>query len=57
MTTEKIIADAEVAALYFRTLIAQGVPAMAAVQLTSAYVSGRLITEASREPPKEPWAS
>jgi hypothetical protein len=56
MTTDRIIADAEVAAVYFRALLANGVPAMAAVQLASSYVSARLITESNKEPPKEPWA-
>jgi hypothetical protein len=53
--TEKIIADAEVAATYLRALIDKGVPIMAAVQLTSSYCSANRISEASREEPKPPW--
>jgi hypothetical protein len=55
MTTEKIIADAEVAACYLRTLLANGVPMIAAIQVTSSYVSARLISERGESPPREPW--
>lgn len=55
MTTEKIIADAEVAACYLRTLLANGVPMFAAIQLTSSYVSAKLISDRGDSPPREPW--
>lgn len=56
MTTEKIIADAEAVALYFRTLIANGIPPMCATQIASSYASALVISASHKEPPKEPWA-
>lgn len=53
--TEQIIEDAEVAATYLRALIDKGVPVMAAVQLTSSYLSSYQITRASKDEPREPW--
>lgn len=55
MTTEKIIADAELAACYFRALLANGVPMQAAVSLTGNYVVAHRMGEASRDEPKPPW--
>lgn len=55
MKTERIIADAEIAAVYLRALIDKGVPMMAAVNLTSSYVSSYQITQASKDEPREPW--
>jgi len=55
MKRNQIIADAEVTALYFRQLIAEGVPSMAAMSLTSSYVSGLIIARAHEEKPREPW--
>lgn len=55
MTTEKIIADAELAACYFRALLANGVPMQAAVPLTSTYIAAHRMGEASKEEPKPPW--
>lgn len=55
LTTEKIIADAEVAACYLRALTDKGVPMMAAVSLTQSYVSAHQITEASKDEPRKPW--
>jgi hypothetical protein len=52
---EQIIADAEVAACYLRALVDKGVPMMAAIQLTSSYVSSYQITQASKDEPREPW--
>lgn len=55
MKTEKILEDAEVAAVYLRALIDKGVPMVAAVNLTSSYVTSIRFTEASKEAPREPW--
>mgnify|MGYP001195728034 CR=1 FL=1 len=52
---EKILEDAEVAALYLRGLTERGVPMGAAVQLTGAYVQSRQIVEAGKDKPREPW--
>lgn len=55
MNTEKIIADAEIAACYFRALCDKGVPAMAAVSLTSSYVSAHQLSRSANEEPRKPW--
>lgn len=55
MKTERILADAEVAAVLLRALIDKGVPMMAAVSLTSSYISSYQITQASKDEPREPW--
>lgn len=55
MKTERILADAEVAAVFLRALIDKGVPMMAAVSLTSSYISSYQITQASKDEPREPW--
>jgi hypothetical protein len=55
MTTEKILAHAEMAAIYFRALVDKGVPAQAAVQLTCSYVGSVVISQAGNEGPREPW--
>lgn len=55
MKTEQVIADAEVAACFFRALIDKGVPTFAAVSITSSYLSGKMISDRSGEKPKEPW--
>lgn len=55
MKTEKILADAEIAATFLRALIDKGVPMMAAVSLTSSYITSHAITEASKDKPREPW--
>lgn len=55
MKTERILADAEVAAVFLRALIDKGVPMMAAVNLTSSYISSYQITQASKDEPREPW--
>lgn len=52
--TEQIIEDAEVAAIYLRSLLAKDVPMMAAVSLTSSYVSSCQITRASNQEPPLP---
>jgi hypothetical protein len=54
-TTEQIIEDAEIAAAYLRSLIEKGVPMMAAVSLTSSYISSFAIRDLGDDPPKEPW--
>lgn len=53
--SDKIIEDAEVAAVYLRALVDRGVPMVAAIQLTASYVSARQITNAHRDEPKPPW--
>jgi hypothetical protein len=53
--TEKVIEDAEVAALYLRQLLDKGVPMMAAVSLTQGYISARQITGSQNDKPREPW--
>jgi len=53
--TEKIIADAEVAAVFLRALTDKGVPMNAAIQLTCSYLSSARIIEAAGEEPREPW--
>jgi len=53
--TEKILEDAEAAAVFLRALVAKGVPLMAAVNLTSSYLSARQITDSQKDTPKEPW--
>lgn len=55
MKSERILADAEVAAVFLRALIDKGVPMMAAVSLTSSYISSYQITQASKDEPREPW--
>lgn len=55
MKTEKIIEDAEVAAVYLRALIDKGVPMMAAVSLTQSYVSANRISESAKDEPRKPW--
>lgn len=55
MNTEKILQDAEVAATYLRALVDKGVPMVAAVPLTSSYVSARQIVEGNKDGPSEPW--
>lgn len=55
MNTEKIIADAEVAATYLRALLDNGVPMQAAISLTGNYAMSVRIAEASKEEPKPPW--
>jgi len=53
--TERILEDAEVAAMYLRSLIERGVPMVAAVTLTSSYVQSRQFVEAGKDKPREPW--
>lgn len=55
MNTEKILAHADLTACYFRALVDKGVPMVAAIQLTSSYVSSCQIVENSNQPPREPW--
>ncbi len=53
--TKKVADDATLAAVYFRTLVAEQVPVLAAIQLTSAYISAGRIAEQGDKPPREPW--
>lgn len=55
MKTEQIMEDAEITAVYLRALLDKQVPMLAAVQLTSSYVSSYQITRASQNEPKKPW--
>lgn len=55
MNSERIIAHAEIAACYFRSLVEKGVPVTAAVSLTSTYVQSVQFIDAGKEAPKEPW--
>jgi hypothetical protein len=52
--TDTILEDAEIAAIYLRALLAKDVPMMAAVSLTSSYVSSQQITRASNQEPPIP---
>lgn len=54
-TTEQIIKDAEIAALYLRTLVENGVSIYHAVSLTSSYITSLSFGDLNREKPKEPW--
>ena len=55
MNTERILADAEVAAVVLRALIDKGIPAPAAVQLTASYLSSYQIARAQQDEPRKPW--
>lgn len=55
MKTEKILEHAEVAATYFRALVAKGVPVEAAVSLTGSYTITIALREDRNQPPREPW--
>lgn len=56
LTTEVVIEDAHLAATYYRTLVAEGIPARSAVDITCSYMSGVLIARENRhERPDEPW--
>jgi hypothetical protein len=55
LDTEKILADAEVAAVYLRALLDKGVPMQAAISLTGNYALANRISDASKEEPKPPW--
>ena len=52
---EQVLEDAELAASYLRALTEKGVPAQAAMFLTSSYL-GTVVGERIRgEQPKPPW--
>lgn len=53
--TEKVIEDAELAATYFRTLVANGMHSVHATQICGSYVQYRLVMEASKDKPRDPW--
>ncbi len=55
MTSDRIIAHAELAAAYLRALVEKGVTMNAAVQLTQSYVSSYQIAEALTDKPTEQW--
>ena len=54
-STERILVDAEVAAVFLRALIDKGIPMAAAVTLTSSYLSSHTIADSYKDRPKEPW--
>lgn len=55
MTTEQILEDAEIAAMYFRSLCDKGIPAFHAVSLTASYVQTCVAMRVSEKQPPEPW--
>lgn len=50
----EVIGHAEAAALYFRTLIDEGVPTKAAIQMAAMYTVA-LASAAENEPPRRAW--
>ena len=54
-STERILVDAEVAAVFLRALIDKGIPMAAAVNLTSSYLGSHTIADSWKDKPKEPW--
>jgi hypothetical protein len=54
---DRILADAEIAAAYFRALCDKGVSPGHAVSLTTSYISTVVIARISAERPREPWES
>jgi hypothetical protein len=55
VNTERILADAEVAAVFLRALIDKGIPMNAAVSLTSSYLSSYKFAQSINDEPKKPW--
>ncbi len=55
VTTEDILADAEVAATYFRALLDKGMLPPAALELTRSYVQAYQFSRLSNEEPRKPW--
>lgn len=53
--SEEVIEDAEIAALFFRSLVSNGMTVMIATQVTAAHTSARQITRASAQKPRDPW--
>ncbi len=54
--TERILEDAEIAALFLRALLDKGIPIVAALHLTSSYVTARQLVDAQKDKPREPWS-
>lgn len=57
---EEVRNEALAGALYFHTLLKEGVPPLAAVQMSQSYVSGRMMAHAEMtivdgDDPPEPW--
>jgi hypothetical protein len=52
---EAILAHAEIAASYLRTLLENGVAMASAVSMTSSYISSLQFIEWGSTAPKEPW--
>lgn len=52
--TAKTMEHAAIAALYFRRLVAEGVPPTAAATMTSSYVMGLMIGD-REEKSRDPW--
>ncbi len=55
MKTETIISEAEIVATFFRALINNGVPMLAATNLASTYIISIRSAAANNERPREPW--
>lgn len=55
INTDEVLEDVEVAAIYFRGLIAKEIPTQIAAQLTSSYMLSHMNARENRKKPKEPW--
>ena len=52
---EVVVEDADITACYFRRLVDEGVPTMAAISITGSYIQSLIIAERADEDPSEPW--
>ena len=50
-----VLMAAEEAALYYRTLVLDGVPEAAATQMTNAWIAARILASVQTKLPPEPW--
>lgn len=55
ISTETVLADAEIAAQYLRALTDKGIAMSAAIALTSSYIQTLVLVRAGQQKPKEPW--
>lgn len=55
LKAEDVIGHAEAAALFFRTMIGEGIPVLAATQMACSYVGALLLTGEHGKEPKRPW--
>lgn len=53
--TAKIVDDATKAAVFFRTLVGEGIPVSAACGMTASFISSQSIGERHDKGPGEPW--